>query len=163
MRANATQTDVAPRQRTGTLPAFDELTSEFKFEFASGPIPLTGDRPRGVSALKFVRNAMLHTLGLFAVLLVGTGTAWPKAVCRILLPRNEPAAATRIAFAKTSCPMNSRWRPACRSTAIMSVPPAARSCKAAESSTGKPPLFRGLEQRRRRRRGIARTGRPRQP
>ena len=76
---------------------------------------------------------MLHTLGLFAVLLV-RGRPGPKAVCRTLLPRNEPTAATRIAFAKTSCPMNSKWHPVCRSTAITSAPPVAQSCKAADDS-----------------------------
>ena len=71
-------TRASQRQRNVTLPASDELTSKFKFESHYGPIPLTGDRPRDASVLTFVRNAMLHTLSLLAVLLVGTGSAWAQ-------------------------------------------------------------------------------------
>jgi hypothetical protein len=66
------------RECATTLAASDELTSNFNFESQYGPIPLNGDGPREVFALSFVRNIMLRTLSLVAVLLASSGATWAQ-------------------------------------------------------------------------------------
>ena len=77
---------------------------------------------------------MLRTLSLLLFCLPVPGRLGAKRPRRIPLPRKKPAAATRIACAKTSSPMNSKWRPVCRRTAIASATAAARFWKATSDS-----------------------------
>jgi hypothetical protein len=121
----------APRQdQTGTLHAVDDLISRLS---SSPDAALFRAMVKGrLSPCSKVCEECHASRSLFSNRTVARHRRGfrSKTRCRIRPPRKELAATTRTASAKMSSRTNSRWHPACRSTAIASVTPAARPCKA---------------------------------
>ncbi len=105
-----------------------DLTWRLTIESQCGPIPLNvGPAALSRAAFHEGNDHGPDSLSCSSFSLPVPAPPWRK---RILLLRNEPAAATRIGFAKRSWPTSSKWRPACRAIASASAALAGRCLKA---------------------------------